>query len=232
MSLNVAAFPLLARGLRDGGWRLDAGSALSGLGAAMHGFALVGLVGAWIAALATRARLTDRVVRLLRIAAFGTAAYVGWTAVYIIILKLPIAIGHAEYFPWRPWFDDEVLQGRVNAAIFSAIGARDLLLTFWIVGGPLLVVAASLWRQYSDEVRIALGYALSSVVFTTIIWPIQGLGEEMDLIFTGFPAVYALTWMCAHDPTRTKMAAALLVSAHYVFWKVCLDPRFSNAALF
>lgn len=125
----------------------------------------------------------------------------------------------------------ETLEGRVNAAIFSATGARDLLLTGWIVGAPLVVVAASLWRQCSDEVRTALGYALSSVIFTIIIWPVQGLGEEMDLIFTRFPAVYALTWICAHDPTRTKIAAVLLASGHYVFWRVCLDPRFVNTAL-
>jgi hypothetical protein len=229
LSLNVAAFPLLARGLRDGGWRLEAGSALTGLGVALHGFALVALIGAWIAALATRARLADRIGRFLRVAACGTAAYTGWIAVYIIVLKLPVTVGHAEYFPWRPWFVDEILEGRVNAAVFSATGARDLLMTGWVVGAPLLLVAASLWRRFPDEVRIALGYALSSVIFTIIIWPVQGLGEEMDLIVTRFPAVYALTWLCAHDSKRTTLAAALLVSAHYAFWRICLDPRFVNA---
>jgi hypothetical protein len=231
MSLNVAAFPLLARGLRDGSWRLEAGSALHGLGAAMHGYALVGLVGAWIAALATRVRFRDRIGRLLRIAAWGTALYVGWIAIDVIVLKRQIVPGHAEYFPWRPWFTDEILEGRVNAAIFSAIGMRDTALTGWVVGAPLLVVAASLWRQHRDDVRVALAYALSSVFFTLIIWSVQGLNEEMDLIFCRFPAVYALAWVCAHDPKRTKMAAAFLVSAHYVFWRIVLDPGFSNAPI-
>ena len=232
MSLNVAAFPLLARGLRDGGWRLEGGSALAGLGAAFHGLGLVSLTGAWLAALVARAAAKDRVARFLRIAAWGTAAYVGWVAIYMIVLKLPIVLGHAEQFPWRPWFTDDLSQGRVNAAIFSAVGARDLLLTAWVVGAPLLVVAASLWRQHMDEVRVALGYALASAIFTIFFWPIQGLGEEMDLVFAAFPAIYALGWVCAHDSKRTSVAAALLISAHYAFWRICLDPRFRNAALF
>ena len=232
LSLNVAAFPLLARGLRDGGWRLEGGSALTGLGTAFHGLGLVSLTGAWLAALVTRAPAADRIGRLLRIAAWGTAAYVGWIAVYIIAMKLPIVLGHAERFPWRPWFVDDLSDGRVNAAIVTAIGARDLLFTAWVVGAPLLVVAASLWRRHGDAVRMALGYALASAIFTILFWPIQGLGEEMDLVFAGFPAVYALAWVCAHDPQRTKIAAALLVSAHYAFWRICLDPQFRNAALY
>jgi hypothetical protein len=45
LSLSVAAFPLLARGLRDDTWRLEAGSALAGLGTALHGVGLVSLAG-------------------------------------------------------------------------------------------------------------------------------------------------------------------------------------------
>jgi hypothetical protein len=232
LSLNVAIFPLLARGLRDGGWRIEGGSALAGLGAALHGFALVSVVGTWIAALAARARAADRVGGALRTLAWGTAAYLGWIAVYIIVLKRPIAVWHAAYFPWRPWLMDEILEGRVNAAILIVTGARDLLLTAWVVGAPLLVVAASLWRRHRDEVRTALGYAVPSMVFTILIWPVQGLGEEMDLVFTRFPAIYALAWVCAQDPQRTKIAAALLISGHLAFWRILLDARFINPAMF
>lgn len=231
-SLNVAAFPLLARGLRDGGWRLEAGSTVAGLGTALHGFGLVSLTGAWIAALATRARLADRVDRLLRIAAWGTAAYLGWVAVYEIVMKLPIVTGHAGYFPWRHWFASEILEGRLNVPIFSLIGARDLLFTVWVVGAPLLIVAASLWRRHGDEVRTALAYAVPSVIFTTLIWPAQGLGEDMDLVFAWFPAIYAMSWVCAHEPKRTLIAAALLVSGHLAFWRILLDSRFINPAIY
>ena len=150
LSLNVAAFPLIAGGLRDGGRRLEAGSLLVGLGAALHGWGLVSLAGAWVAALVAPAPLADRVGRVLRIAAWGTAAYVGWIAVYIIVLKLPITLGHVVEIPWRPWLVDEVFEGRINPAILSVAGGRILLMTAWVVGGSLAgrrgLAVAAMWR--------------------------------------------------------------------------------------
>jgi hypothetical protein len=228
LSLNVAAFPLIARGLRQVPARLEAGSMLFGLGAALHGFGLLSLAGSSIAAFAARGVFPERVRLALRIAAFGTAAYVGWIAIYVIVLKLPVVTGHAGFLPWRPWLIDEPFEHRVNVAILSLTGARDLLFTGWVVGAPLLVVAASLWRQYRDEVRVALAYAVPSTIFVICFWPIQGLGVEMDLIVAAFPALYALAWVCAHDPRRTTIAATLLVSGHLAFWRIVLDGRFVN----
>jgi hypothetical protein len=233
LSLNVAAFPLLAHGLREGGRRLEAGSILAGLGAALHGFGLLSVVGAWIAALFRRASLAARLERALRIAAWSTAAYAGWLAVYVIVLKLPIATGHADSIPWRPLFVDEVgtRGNRVNVAILSGLGARDLLMTAWVVGAPLLAVAASLWKHHGDVVRAALWYAVPSVLFSVFFWPIQGLGVEMDLVVAAFPALYAAAWVCAQDERRTTIAAALLVSGHLAFWRIVLDTRFVNWTL-
>ena len=201
---------------------------LFGLGAALHGFGLLSLAGSSIAAFAARGVFPERVRLALRIAAFGTAAYVGWIAIYVIVLKLPVVTGHAGFLPWRPWLIDEPFEHRVNVAILSLTGARDLLFTGWVVGAPLLVVAASLWRQYRDEVRVALAYAVPSTIFVICFWPIQGLGVEMDLIVAAFPALYALAWVCAHDPRRTTIAATLLVSGHLAFWRIVLDGRFVN----
>jgi len=53
----------------------------------------------------------------------------------------------------------------------------------------------------------------------------------MDLILGGFPALYALAWLCAHDSKRTKIAAALLVSALLAFWRIVLDARFMATRL-
>jgi hypothetical protein len=230
LSLNVAAFPLLARGLRAGDARLEGASALFGLGAALHGFGLLSLGGSWLAAFATRTRYAERVRLALRITAWGTAAYIGWAAVYVIVLELPIITGHANVIPWRPWLVDQLTpeENRVNVAILSVTGGRDLLFTGWVVGAPLLAVAASLWRQYRDEVRLALCYAIPSMIFVVLFWPIQGLGVEMDLLVAAFPALYALAWVCAHDSRRTAIAAALLVSAHLAFWRIVLDERFVN----
>lgn len=231
LALNVAAFPLLLHGLRDGGTRLEGGSTLVGFGAALHGFGLLSLAGAWIAAFATRARLRDRVGRALRIAAWGTAAYVGWIVLYEIVLKLPIDPDSAGIIPWRPWVVGEVRANRLAAPFWSSTTARDLLMTVWVVGLPLLAVAASLRRQYPDEFRIALYYALPSIVFEIFRWPVQGLGMGMDLIVAAFPALYALAWVCAHDPKRTRIAAALLVSAHVAFWFIVHDPQFVNQVI-
>jgi len=228
LSLNVAAFPLLARGLKDGAPRLEAASVLTGLGAALHGFGLLSLAGAGLAVLATPLRLANRLQVLLRLVAWGTAAYIGWIAVYIVALGLPVTPGHADLIPWRPWLVDQEVGDRLNVAILSLTGGRDLLFTAWVVGAPLLLVVASLWRARRDDVRIALWYALPSTVFSIAFWPVQGMGQDTDLLVAAFPAFYALAWVCAHEPRRTTIAAALLISAHMGFWRVVLDERFLN----
>jgi hypothetical protein len=228
LSLNCATFPLLVRGVGSGGMRLEAASALAGLGAALHASGLVSLAGAWMAALGARGRLQERAARALRVAAWGTAAYLGWLAIYAIVLKLPIVPDPqpSTLSPWRPWFADEVREGRVAVAILSPTGARDLLMTAWIVGAPLLIVALSLWRRCAHEVRAMLWYLPPSVLFVIFRWPFEGIGGGMDLVLAGFPAVYALAWVSAHDAKRTTTAAALLMAAHYAFWRVVFDDRF------
>lgn len=228
LSLNVAAFPLIVRGVRDRGWRLETGSVLAGAGIALHGLGLVSLPAAWMAAVAARGQLSERLWLAIRVTAWTTAAYVGWVAIYAIVLHMQIIPGHAEAIPWRHWLVTEVRDGRPNVPILSLAGGRDLLFTGWVVGLPLLLVAASLWREYREEVRVALCYAAPSVLFVIFFWPIQGLGEEMDLVVAAFPAFYALAWVCAHSPKRTTIAAVLLVSAHVAFWQILFDQRFVN----
>jgi hypothetical protein len=226
LSLNLAAFPLLARGLRIGSPRLEAAAVLSGISAALHGFGLMALAGSALAACTAPGALLRRLPQVVTIAGWGTAAYVGWIAVYVVVLKLPVTPGHADAFPWRPWFEDQIVGDRVNAALVSAVGARDLFFTAWVVGAPLLAVAATLWRQHRDDVKMALAYALPSTVLTIVFWPIQGLGVEMDLLVAAFPAFYAVAWVCAHDARRTTIAATLLALAHLFFWRILMDDRF------
>ena len=230
LSLNLAAYPLLARGLEHADARLEAGSALFGLGAALHGFGLLSLAGAVLSTLTTPRVLPDRIRLVLRVAMWGGIVYVGWLALYLIVLKLPVVPGHAESIPLRPWRVDEVGE-RLNAAILSGRGARDLFFTTWVVGLPLVAAAGSLWRRYPKEVRAAMVYALPGALFTIAFWPIQGLAVEMDLLVAAFPAVYALAWVCAHDGRRTLVAAALLVAGHLAFWRVVLDSAFVNSPI-
>jgi hypothetical protein len=230
LSLNVAAFPLFVRGLHDRTRRLEAGSVLFGIGAALHGFGLLSLAGAGLATLAARMQLIERIRLALRVSAFGLAAYLGWIALYLVFLRVPIVAGHAASIPLRPWFADEVGE-RLNAAIFSVEGGRDLFFTFWVIGAPLLAVAASLWRYNRDAVRTALVYSVPSLLFTVMFWPIQGIGVEMDLVFAAFPALYALAWVCAHDQRRTLIAAAVLATAHLAFWRIVLSADFVNSPI-
>lgn len=55
--------------------------------------------------------------------------------------------------------------------------------------------------------------------------------EDMDVVFAVFPALYASAWLCAHDPKRTRVAAAVVVVAHLAFWRIVLDSRFVNQTL-
>jgi hypothetical protein len=231
LSLNAAAFPLMAHGIATGSKRLEAGSALAGLGAAFHGFGLLSLAGAWIGSLVVRAPIVQRLDRVLRIAAWGTAAWVGWIAIDIIVLKLQIATGHAATGSWRPLFMNERVGARLNVALFSRAGVRDLLMSGWVVGVPLLAVAASLWKRYRDQVIITLCYAIPSVLFWIFFWPPQGLGVDTGHVFAAFPAFYAAAWLCSREHRPTMIAAAVLMSGQLAFWRMVLDTRFVNFTL-
>ena len=230
LSLNVAVFPLIARGLRAKSGHLEAGSVLSGIGAALHGFGLLSLAGACLAACAVPSRVVDRARLLVRLTVWGVAAYLGWVAIYLIVLNLPLIPGHAESIPLRPWLIDDV-SNRVNAAIFTVTGGRDIFFSAWAAGAPLLAVVATLWRTRREETRAVLLYAVPSAIFLVLFWPVQGVGQEMDLVFAAFPAAYALAWLCAHDARRTTIAAVLLISAHMAFWRVVLGIDFINSTL-
>lgn len=230
LSLNAAAFPLLVRGLADGGRRLEAGSALAGLGAAFHAFGLLSLMGACLASLAIRVPLAARVDRLVRIVAWGTAAWVGWIAIYMIVLHLDIAQGHAGSGSWRPLFVDEVGR-RLNVALLSWPGARDVLVSGWVAGVPLLVVAASAWRRHRAEAIVLVCYAVPSLWFLVAYWPVQGLGVDTGHVLGTFPAFYAAAWFCAREPRQTAIAAGVLVTGHLLFWRMVLDTRFVNWSL-
>jgi hypothetical protein len=230
LSLNVATFPLLAHGIAVGSKRLEAGSALAGLGTAFHGFGLLSIVGAWIGMAVVRASLAERIERILRIAAWGTAGWVGWVAIYTIVFGLGVATSHASSGSWRPLFED-VVGHRRNVAIFSPAGVRDILVSGWVVGVPLLIVAASLWTQHRRQVVFTLCFAAPSVLYWIFFWPVQGLGVDTGHVVGAFPAFFALAWLCAREPRQTVVAAAIMISAHVGFWRMVLDTRFVNWTL-
>jgi hypothetical protein len=227
LSLNPAAFPLLVKGFR--GWRgqFDAGCALFGLGAALHGFGLLSLVGVACMSLAARLRLATRIDLLQRAFAFGTAAYLIWMFIWVVIVHVPILPGHASYLPWRPFSVDGRAEGRVIAALTSPHGAAEAVATAWIVGVPLaltLLLVAGTARARSALTVAA--FALPSLVFVIGVWPVQGLAVEADYVFGAFPALYALAWFAAQSTRTTIVAAIVLASGHVVFWRVMLGDTF------
>lgn len=228
LSLNAAVFPLLVRGLAAGTPRLEAAAVLSGLGAALHAFGLLSLAGCGLGAWVARGGLSQRVTRAATIAAWGAATYLGWIAIYLVVFELPVVQGHAEAIPWRPWLVEQLVGDRVNPAIVSTTGLRDILLTLWVTGGLLVIPAVALARQHGDAVGLALTCSIPSVLFTIFFWPVQGLGVEMDLLVAAFPAAYALAWVCAQNGRRTLQAAFLLLSGHIIFWRILFDDRFFN----
>ena len=92
---------------------------------------------------------------------------------------------------------------QTNVAIFTPTGIRDLLISGWVVGVPLLVVAASMWRRCNDHVIMTLCYAIPSVAFLTFRPP-QGLGVDTGHVVATFPAFYASAWLCAPSPARRQ----------------------------
>jgi hypothetical protein len=230
LSLNVATFPLLAHGIVEGSKRLEAGSALAGLGTAFHGFGLLSIVGAWLGTLVTRASIGERLARIARIAAWATAAWVGWVAIYTIVFGLGVAVSHASSGSWRPLFVD-IVDKRLTAAILSPAGVRDILVSGWVVGVPLFAVAASLWTRHRSQVIFALFFAAPSALYWIFFWPVQGLAVDTGHVVGAFPAFFALAWLCAHQPRQTAIAAAILVTSHIGFWRMVLDTRFVNWTL-
>ena len=140
LAAAIGAFPLLLRSIRGrlgrGGLGSNEGAAIiQGIHTAFHGFGLMSLAGAWLGALLARVPIRQRLERVLRIAAWGTAAWLGWIALDIIVLKLQIATGHAASGSWHPLFVDERTK-RLNPALFSAIGLRDLFMSAWVAISP------------------------------------------------------------------------------------------------
>ena len=230
MSLPAAAlaFPLLLTAIqaRDP-VRVAVGSAIAGLGAALHGFGLMTLVGA-AAGIAGTVRPWRRAAELGMMAfAFGTACYLIWLFFDLTVLGLAISPGHATGLELRPLFDSVVVIRRMNDAILSARGLRDVLVSAWLVGVPVFALVA--WLARRDALaRLALLVTAPSLVWLILFWPIQGLNAELDLVFGAFPALFALLWVCARDARTSLAAGALLASGHIAFWWVLLDGAFVN----
>ena len=229
-ALDVSVFPLLAGALatRDGAAitnRLRGVGVVQGLRSALHGFGLVGLGGALLAAAVPRGTFGSRFDRVAAVATWGLTAYLGWVLIYVIVLGLDVIPGHAAGITLRPLVTPYVSQDGAVTPMLSAVGIRDMAFECVMVGLPVLALGLIVGRK-SDESRIAAAFSCVSVLFLLLFWPAQGIGMDADSVFAIFPAFFAGAWLCASSVRATFAALGLLAAAHAVFWYVIRNSEF------
>jgi hypothetical protein len=232
LSLNPAAFPLIVKGIQGVRRRFVAGSVLYGLGAALHAFGLLSLIGTALSTVASRIRVKDRVILVLQAFAFGTSAYLIWLFIYLAVMHLSVTPGHAQQVPLRPLAVSRLIDHRVDYAVLSVEGLADALASSWITGAWLLGAAVVVSRTRLRAAIVVAAFCLPSVIFLWAFWPVQGVAVEADLIFGAFPAVYALAWLAAQRLSVTIWSIIMFASGHAVFWRVMLGDFFVNSRVY
>jgi hypothetical protein len=235
LALSAAAFPFVARDLDNGEGLtagLLAGSVLFGLGAAMHGVGYLGIAGMCAAILAADLPIRRRLVLATALGAIAVGAALIWLWYYLAVLGLDViphhAIGGAI---WKPLWEAREAESRILHPLFSTFAVRDLLLSGFVAGVPLLLVVLFLAKEWRRQSRLALAFTVPSLAFFVFFWPVQGIAIEMDMIVAAFPALYPLLWICAHSVRASLASAALLTLGHCTFWYVVFDDRFINGMI-
>ena len=208
LSLNLAAFPLLAHGISEGSKRLEAGSALAGLGAALHAFGLLSLVGAWIGALVARAPIVA--ARRTRPAhrRVGNRGVGGMACDLHRSCSTCRSHGPCRFRVMAAALHRPTRKAPERRALHPA-GIRDLLMSAWVVGVPLLVVAALALEAASRSGVVRRScYAMPSVPFWIFYGPRKASAVDTGHVFGAFPAFFAGAWLCARERRHTAVAAA------------------------
>lgn len=230
LALNPAAYPLLDRAVREADrYALVASAVLFGLGAAFHGFGLIGLGGGAAVLVVSRPGAS----RVMFFVAVGVSMWLGWLLLYGPVLGRPIDAGHAASLPLRGFFTEGVKFTRVVEPLFSLAAARDVVAAMLVVGAPVLLVSfllpAGAERRQGVPAAALLGgtdlrrlwaFAGCSIVAMAFFWPVQGLAYELDLVMAAFPATYAGLWVAARSGRLAACAWAILAIAHLAFWRV------------
>lgn len=224
LALELLAFPLLVTGLEQrSSWRIRLAGVLLGLAAALHGYALFGVFAGVLLAVVWRHAWRERASTALEVAAYAIASYLVWIPLYLIVEKLPIVPGHAGSLDQRPWFHTKVEYHRIDYAVFSAHGARDVALML-ALGGALLYLPA-LASQTARSIKVPILLATVPVLlFYVKFWPVQGLGNDTDLAVGTFGALFLLAWLCARRRDTFLVGWGLLLAAEALFWVITRHP--------
>ena len=231
LSLSAAGIPLLLRGFSVIGRQstVIAAACVMGLRSTFHGFGLLSLAGGALSALVSAGNVRDRLTRAVVFGVWATVAWLGWLGWYLVGLKLPVEPGTAGAIALRPLTTPYVADHRLVEPILSGSGIGDIVATAVVVGVPVLLLGLMSRGAAPRERRLALVFALPSLAFLVAWWPVQGVDNEMDLIFATFPAFFAGAWLCARTRGATVAALALASLAHAALWIVVRSDDFSAA---
>jgi hypothetical protein len=230
IGLEATAIPLALIALeRHRWWLLALSGAMLGIGAALHGFGLVGLAFMLLVSIIyvvrdRRISTVDGLLRTGNAAVYGLAGWLVWVPIYPILLHSDLVAGHADEFPLRPLFHPEPYPDyhRIAQPVFSSAGLTDIGYEFWIVGVVVLVLLFFV----SSGLRTAVGLAAIPVVlFVAIFWPVQGLGEDTDFLASAFPPLFAVAWLVAPSRRLTVVTLGLLAAGDWALHHV-LTPGF------
>ena len=234
LSLSVAAFPLLLMTFdrpEDSRNRVltRAAASLQGLHAAMHGLGLSAVASLMAIAVASATSLRQGIFRTQVIFGWAFIAYAIWLPMYIMLLGRPIVPGHASGIPVRALFQSYVAENRTVEALVSLEALRDIGMEALVVGVPVVLIALAVSGRGSRRVVIA-GTAVSAAVLL-LIWPAQGIGQDIDTVLATFPAFFVGAWVCAARPWSGVAAFWTLVIGHVTFWFVIRSAAFTNPGL-
>ena len=230
LSLSAAGIPLILRGFSVDGRRMTviAAACVLGLRSALHGFGLLSLAGGALSALVSAGKLRDRLTNAVVFGVWATVAWLGWLAWYLIGLKLPIRPGNAANLLLRPITTPYIYGDRIAEPLLSFAGLRDLTATVVIVGLPMLLLGLLSRSAAADVRRIGLVFALPSLAFLVLWWPLLGLDTDLDLTFAAFPAFFAGAWLCSRTRRMTAIGLVLAALAHVGFWVVAQSGFFHD----
>jgi hypothetical protein len=209
-----------------------AAGALAGVGAALHGFGLVGL--GFIVALVAAYLWKDEAARSalglsvpVGVAAAGLLGWLIWLPMYLIGAGWSIDPGHSDFSPLRPLLHSHIAEHRIVQPILSTSAITEIGWELAVTGAALVLVAAWFVRGHARQ-ALLIG-TVPVLVFVIWFWPVQGIGNDSDFLGSAFPAAYAAAWLIAGNLRASIIGFLILVAgnaamAHILTWGFVHSP--------
>ena len=229
----ASAIPLALVGLEDRRETLVIVAALLlGVGTALHGFGLVACGFMFLLVLVWQLRL-PRETRSPRLPAkVAGAILVGWLVwlpLWFIGFGWSVSASDSAHVTVRPLFHTtrDAYQHRLDYAIFSHLGLRDILFEFLILGVFASLVVFVLKR---DAMWWAVVTAtIPCVLYVIFYWPVQGLGNDTDFLGSAFPALYGVGWLASRSSRWSLAVVAVLCLCQLALLHVVRGTTFVHA---